>query len=214
VETEKFLFYRGLGQFTLPIRAEVKPGAQITLANDGADPIRHLFVVHVREGRAEFTYLPDLPARGSVSVERPISPKAGNVAGMLKTLMPLMEEKLVAEGLYAKEAEAMVRTWERSYFHAEGLRVLYVVPERVTHELLPIAISPAPDEMKRVLVGRLECITPEVEAEVERALRTMDRARLEKCGRFLEPHVRRVLAKTDDDIVRKNAEDILKGGRR
>ncbi len=199
-ETEKFLFYRGLGTFTLPIKA-TSEGRTLAIANDGDDAIRHVFVLSVKDGRQAFAYVPEVAARGSVKVERP------TVEGQI---LPALREKLVAEGLTEREAEAMVRTWERSYFHTEGLRVLYVVPERVTDALLPIAITPAPKAIRRVLVGRLECITPEVEAEVEAALRTMDRARLEKCGRFLEAHVRRVLAMTKDETVRKNALEVLK----
>ena len=134
---------------------------------------------------------------------------------VLPKLMGVLRNALKAEGLYDKEAEAMVKTWERSYFHSEGLRILYIVPPKVTNALLPIAIDPAPKELTRVLVGRLECITPEVEAAVEAAMRdpdsTASKAALARLGRFLEPHLRRVLAATKDETVKKNATTLLKG---
>jgi hypothetical protein len=142
------------------------------------------------------------------------------VKDMTLALKDDLQKSLVSEGLYPKEAEAMASTWERSYFHTEGLRVLYVVPDRVTEQLLPLQIDPAPKEMKRVLVGRLECLTPEVETEVTVALRDRSSddpskrdaaaARLGALGRFLEPQTRRALAASTDPLVQKNAKEILK----
>ena len=113
----------------------------------------------------------------------------------------------------------MVRTWSRSWFTSEGTRVVWIVPRPVTDALLPLSIDPQPDEVVRVLVGRLEIITPETRDEVEAAVR--DRfsadgaaaaratARLERLGRFLEPHLRNVLASTKDETVRKHAQALL-----
>jgi hypothetical protein len=219
-ETEKFLFYRGLGLFRLPLKAKTEPGSRLTLTNEGRDALRHLIVLQVRNGRGEYTYLPELPAQDSITVQRPVSQDAPSVKDMVKGLKETLERCLVSEGLYPKEAEAMALTWEKSYFHAEGLRVLYVVPERVTTELLPLEITPRPREMKRVLVGRLECLTPEGEAEVVAALKGLKAAdpaaqeaawaRLSKLGRFLEPNVRRILTASADPEIQKSAREVLR----
>ncbi len=222
-ETEKFLFYRGLGTFTIPIKVTFGAGSKVTIENGGDEPIRHLFLLHVTGGAGAFSYVPEVPARGSTSVVRPqpfLTKKIVDVASMVKSLLPLLKEKLVAEGLYEREAEAMVRTWERSYFHTEGFRILYCVPRSVTDKVLPIAVTPAPKSMTRVLVGRMECITPEVEGEVQIALMDLSskdagkvlaaKARLDRLGRFLEPHVRRVLSITKSEVVAENGLAILK----
>jgi hypothetical protein len=222
-ETEKFLFYRGLGTFTIPIKATFAAGNKIAIENGGDEPIRHLFLLHVVSGAGAFSYVPEVAARGSVTVARPqphLAKKLVDVASMVKGLLPALKEKLVAEGLYEREAEAMVRTWERSYFHTEGFRVLYCVPRSVTDQVLPIAVTPVPKVMTRVLVGRLECITPEVEKEIESALENLSskdsalvelaQKRLDRLGRFLEPHVRRVLSTTKSDVVTANGQAILK----
>jgi hypothetical protein len=93
------------------------------------------------------------------------------------------------------------------------------VPRAEVDALLPLVITPAPDDVVRVLVGRIEFRTPETEAIVEATLRqrladdvpTRDAAmaRLVRFDRFLEPHVRRVLAKTSDASVRKSGEEVL-----
>ena len=159
-------------------------------------------------------YAKEVRAKKSVDFECPVSDGSPALKDMLPKLMRVLQNALVEEGLYEKEAEAMTKTWERSYFHSEGLRILYVVPEKTTNALLPIAIDPAPTAIKRVLVGRLECITPEVEAAVEGALRdpstAASKAEFARLGRFLEPHLRRVIATTKDETVKKSAEKLLK----
>ncbi len=113
----------------------------------------------------------------------------------------------------------MVRTWERSYFRTEGLRALYVLPRKATDAILPISIEPAPRSLVRVLVGRLECVTPEDEETVAWALanrrseapetRRKAEEKLARYGRFLEPHVRRALELAKDDAVRRGAREVL-----
>jgi hypothetical protein len=145
----------------------------------------------------------------------PEKPKDEVVAG----LKAAVSEALVAGGLYRDEAEAMVKTWSRAWFSSEGTRIIYSVPRPDVDALLPLTITPAPDETVRVLVGRIEFMTPETEAVVEAALRDRTSAepvarvfamnRLMKLDRFLEPHLRRVIAKTSDAAVRKSAEELL-----
>ncbi len=219
VETEKFLFYRGLGNVALPIRAETAAGARVTLRNDGKDPIRHVMVLNVRDGRANLAIRDEIPAGGAVDVACPLGPDAPPRDDVVGKLEHILAKYLVSEGLTAAEAEAMTRTWERSYFRSEGLRALYIVPRALTDRILPMEICPQPKQLVRVLVGRLECLTPEGEAEVASALagrlaadaavRKDAEARLGRLGRFLEPNVRRVLAMTTDEAVRKSAREVL-----
>jgi hypothetical protein len=61
----------------------------------------------------------------------------------------------------------MVKTWSSDWFGDEGTRVLYVVAESLTNDLLPIRIDPKPDQIVRVLVGRHDLLTPEREQEVD-----------------------------------------------
>src|SRR5207244_604679 len=78
-------------------------------------------------------------------------------------IMQRMEESLVASGLYAAEAKAMVQTWQDSWFGEEGLRVLYILPRNWTDQILPLNVSPTPSELVRVMVGRAEMIPPSLE---------------------------------------------------
>ena len=80
----------------------------------------------------------------------------------------------------------MLETWRDSWFE-EGLRVFYVLPRAATDAALPLTIDPKPDELVRVLVGRVEVITPELEARVL--------ADPKSYGRFAEPILRCALAR-------------------
>ena len=72
------------------------------------------------------------------------------------TLASVLEAALVRAGLYPKEAAAMVKTWRASYFTEAGTRVLYLLPQAFTDAVLPLRVQPAPEEVVRVLVGRVE----------------------------------------------------------
>ena len=109
---------------------------------------------------------------------------------------------LVEEGLYEKEARAMVNTWQDSWFQEDGLRVLYLVPAYLNDQELPLTLDPKPSELVRVLVGRLDIFTPEREAELMRLFKqaqgTVEPQRLnafatlKKYGRLSKPAWARV----------------------
>ena len=130
--------------------------------------------------------------------------------------------RLKESGLYAKEARAMVNTWKTSYFQNDGIRVLFVLPQSWTDAFIPIRISPKPREVVRVMVGRLELLSPDRERRAEDAVRDLasgDPVRrqlgfafLREQGRYVEPIVRRVAATTRDEGVRTLCRRLLLTG--
>jgi hypothetical protein len=78
-----------------------------------------------------------------------------------------LERKMIAalteQGLYPREATAMVNTWKDSWFAEDGTRVLYLLSRAWTDRTLPIQLSPQPKELARVMVGRAELIPPSVQ---------------------------------------------------
>ena len=224
-EAEKFLFYRGVGAVDLPLRAEFvqTPDRRIpslTLRNRGKDGIQGIFWLQVDKDAIQFEALPSLAAGAERSLgdryaHKPAMPLAEGVPKAKQALA----EALVRAGLYPKEAQAMVNNWERSYFQTEGLRVLYIVPRARVDEIIPIQVKPAPDQLERVMVGRLEVLTPDKEQKLERAVadlgspnpqvRESAGKELARLGRFQEPVLRRVAAKTSDPLVRGRAEALI-----
>jgi hypothetical protein len=88
------------------------------------------------------------------------APPAQPLKSVQSQVSEQMESALVNAGLFPREAAAMVKTWSDLWFAEEGARVLYILPRPWTDEILPITISPAPQELVRVMVGRAEIIPP------------------------------------------------------
>jgi hypothetical protein len=179
-EKEKFLFYRGVGEFQPPIAVEVA-GDQVrvrNLAND-ALPAAILFENHAGKIR----YQVQGALTNQVAMELP------KTAGDLAALKLDLEKILSAQGLFPREAHAMVETWRDSWFE-EGARVFYILPSSALESILPLQIEPLPDRMARVFVGRVEVFTPEVRNIITTAIANRDQETLEKYGRFLQPITR------------------------
>src|SRR6185436_19075884 len=163
-EQEKFLFYRGVGTFDLPLAVTLENN-RITLRNSGKDSIAQLIVFENREGKIGYQSVSNFS--GATTIDRPSLDK--NTEGVIKQL----RQALIDAGLFDKEADAMIKTWRNSWFEA-GLRVFYILPRSATDAVLPITIDPRPDELVRVLVGRTEVITPEMRESVKEQVRLLN----------------------------------------
>lgn len=163
-EYEKFLFYRGVGDFQLPLSVLIS-GDKVLVKNASAGGAGTVILFERRGGKSGYV-VGDAP-RGETRLARPaLAPDTAPPRRELKSL-------LTSHGLYEKEAEAMLNTWRDSWFE-EGLRVFYVLPRQSVDAILPLAINPQPKELVRVLVGRAELITPEMERDVTEQLAKLD----------------------------------------
>jgi hypothetical protein len=106
-----------------------------------------------------------------------------------------LEAILIANGLYPREAQAMLATWRDLWFE-EGTRVFYIVPQRDVDKILPLKINPKPARTVRVFVGRMELVTAATETTVADAIRANDTETLQAYARFLGPVTNRLLAKS------------------
>ncbi|HET6425384.1 MAG TPA: hypothetical protein VFG20_16975, partial [Planctomycetaceae bacterium] len=141
---EKFLFYRGVGKFPLPLQAAVQQDGAVKIENTGADPIRSFFFIDVAPGANGVTIMrSQLSALESNSTATIPSPAE---ALTLPDLAQEVQRELVKAGLFEKEAMAMVNTWSGSWFSEPGRRLFYIVPTAVTNRVLPLHINPPPDE--------------------------------------------------------------------
>jgi hypothetical protein len=196
-QREGFLFYRGVAGFTLPLTAMAGTDGAVTLRNDGADAIDGVMLFENQNGRINFTVQSQLAGARTIA----LGGKGGDVAGVRRALVRM----LVSSGLFAAEAEAMVATWDTSWFE-EGSRVFYIVPPRLVDEVLPLSIRPAPKSLTRVFVGRIELPSPHRLRTIEEALVSGDAGAIDAHGRFLEPFARMVLA-TGLDYSRRYTVD-------
>ena len=210
-EHEGFLFYRGVGTFDLPLKVTLS-GDQVTLRNLGKDALGPVVIFENRNGKIGYRLHDDL--KDEVTLDRP-DDRHG-----LESLASELTKILTRQGLYAKEAAAMIKTWRDSWFEP-GLRVFYVVPRPMTDALLPVAIEPKPAGLVRVLVGRAEILTPEMEAAIAGhagrlgddliEVRESATKALASYGRFAEPVLRRILEKTADPEVKARIRRLIGG---
>jgi hypothetical protein len=210
-EDELFIFYRGLGRFEMPVRVTSTGSTDVVIENDSDDVIPAAFLLWVHAQGASITPLGPVAARGHVTAAP--TPKERDAQTYLAEAQAVVAEALRETGLYADEARAMVDTWASSYFLTHGLRVLYVVPRPWTDALLPMRVEPAPLELVRTLVGRIEVMTPAVEtqvvAQVEEAARTGRRPDLVEIGRFAEPRLRRAAELITDPVARALCDELI-----
>ena len=225
---EKFLFYRGVGKFDVPVSVTNPTPDKFSVTNTGTEPLPRMIVLRVTGDQRSYAFVPALAAGKSVD----LPPPDQNVDG--DPLRELVVAELIQTGLYQKEAQAMVDTWSSSWFNEEGLRLFYLVPQQVTDEILPLTITPQPDEQLRVMVGRVEIMSKSQETELLQAVALSAKARAEwqvqhselsdegkidhplppvpsvfvQLGRFAEPALARVRTISSDDSI-KNEIGVL-----
>jgi hypothetical protein len=162
-ESEKFLFYRGVGHLDAPLRVARDDGAgTLEIAPREGDAtslkaLQRLWLVDIRpDGSVAFRFL---TPEGRVVKTPAAFEDADYSKRNAESLRGSMRGELIGEGLFGDEADALLNTWELSYFKSAGLRVFFFVPREWTDRVLPLTVSGSPS-ITRVMVGRIELITP------------------------------------------------------
>lgn len=172
-EAEHYLFYRGVGNIQAPLRVlrDDKSGElviaethDITASLKQELPLRAMWLAHIRpDGQVAYRSLGSMTV--SVARDRVLKTTPGSFAEKdfsaenLAGLRAEMKKSLLADGLFADEAEAMLETWEAAYFHSPGLRLFFLLPQAWTDHVLPLDVS-EPAKIVRTMVGRIELLTP------------------------------------------------------
>lgn len=168
-EAEKYLFYRGIANIEAPLRVK-----------HDANGSRYSIVRNRSLGSWEdglnygAMWLVDIPAAGKAAFRRidlSNQHSANNIvaavdsdfsetdykAETLERLKAEMKQSLIAAGLFEDEANAMLKTWELSYFNSTGTRLFFTLPRDWTDRVLPMEVSRT-SKIERVMVGRIELI--------------------------------------------------------
>jgi hypothetical protein len=174
-ENEKLLFYRGLGFFDLDLKPVIETD-EVRIRNDGIDTIPVAILFDNHSGKTGYQIVRNL--------RDPLSIRLSDLTGTTESLRQRLQQELTEAGLYPDEAHAMLETWRDSWFD-EGTRVIYILPRANVDTLLPLSIQPAPTQLSRVFVGRMELLSPWMKDEITSALVNGDIAVLKKYGRFL-----------------------------
>jgi hypothetical protein len=202
-QDEKFLFYRGLGRFDLPVVVTAQPGGGVSLHNGYTEAVGPVVVINVKDGAGAFAVVAEAGIAPGATLSAGV-PDAGGAP--LDTLVDQLSGELLREldatGLYHDEAVAMVSTWQRQWFRTPGVRLLYLIPQSWTEASIPLTLMPAPEETIRVMMIRTEVITPELEQSDVAAAAGLASPATEAgaqgyftgLGRFAEPRLRRAVA--------------------
>ena len=177
-QQEKFLFYRGVSNASLPLSASLNSDGSLLVRNLEQDEIPAVILFERRGKR--IGYRLETGLRNDFVLNPP------ELTGTVDSLSTHLEAILVRQGLFPDEAHAMVQTWQDSWFE-EGSRLIYIVPQDYVNSILPVAIRPQPSQVLRVFVGRLEIVTPATVQAVETAVASHDDSTLKKYNRFVEP---------------------------
>jgi hypothetical protein len=184
---EKLIFYRGVGDFEVPLQPIFTASGALEVRNAGAETIPVVILFENRDGRIGYRRVSGL--KDKVQLESP------ELSGKLSDLRRELTSDLVEFGLYRPEAEAMLETWSDSWFE-EGMRVIYILPRPLVDSLLPLEIEPAPASVARVFVGRAEILSPWMRERIITAAAKRDTPALEKLGRFLMPFTAQIARTT------------------
>jgi len=207
-QAERFLFYRGLGNFPSPVQVTAASGetknTTVRLTNTGHDSAGTVFVLNVDADHGAFHEHTQGIASGAMLDDAvPSLVGAKPIDDFVNDLASSMTEALIGAGLYTDESIGMVNTWRRQWFRTPGVRVLYFAPAPWIDAQVPLTIEPRPSAVVRVMVMRVEVLTPAVE-QSDRAFATLlDQSDADfvsgsehftSLGRFAEPRLRRALA--------------------
>lgn len=165
-ESEQFLFYRGVADFTSPLKVS-NPGEEILVENTGRHALAGLFVWEAQGSKASLTPIPSLAVGAVHHAEQDPNRVTGDRSTLTRQFKDRLQTALVTDGLNSDEAAAMIQTWADSWFDEDGTRVLYLVPRAFTDSVLPLTLQPAPAQLARVFVGRAELIPVDLERRAE-----------------------------------------------
>ncbi len=207
-EIERFIFYRGLGQFSAQLKV-TSDQAGLRFRNLGTDAIPHAFLIFTTDdGGGSVRALGAIAKSQSFSLAalenlrlRPL-PKQEFIAAARTQI----GKALTSSGLHSDEAKAMLDTWEHGYFQTPGLRVLYVLNRAEVESILPAQVQPTPERFERVFVGRIEVLTAAEEKQMLSAIRAGVGIDTDALGSRAEAILRRLLELAQDTKTRARIE--------
>ncbi len=213
-QKEKYLFYRGFANYSCPIEVQNDLQGRVRVLNH-MDKVLPFFIC------TEYV-------NGELLVHHYGRLEPGACDGFSRNTQldvvaaDLMIEALIEEGLYRKEAEAMLATWNESYFQTPGMKVFWIVPRPIIDELLPVTMNPVPKEFERAFFGRIEVMEAAFEKEIQDLMLSLEkdnaassgginpkkekREQLRKKSPYLEERMLRILLNPNHYLVPEDLE--------
>jgi len=210
-EHEKFIFYRGVADFPSILKVESPSGNILKLTNLSSRAISSAIVLNSNREKGIVKVIGAI--KSGTSLELPRAEDGVAFDEYVEQAKKVIISALVNQGLFKDEAKAMVNTWEKSYFHTPGPRVLFLLPQIETEKILPLTLNPAPKNLVRVLVGRIEIMT---KAQEDAYLDILESQAIifskeQTFGRFYDPKLRRLRTRVQtSDLIPDRKSLLLK----
>ncbi len=192
---KKFLFYRGVGTFPPPVTVRAEGGGKVRVRNAAGGKVTGMVLVTVHDGRIAFRAVNDLDV-GAEAVATLPDTSAGPAEPGAASGEGVGRRGSVRTGGSAGHG----KTWDHSLVPRGGHPLaLYRAADEDRRADASHGQPRAPTKVVRVIVGRHDFLTPELEAAVQpqvARLRTgpaeqaAARSELDKIGRFSAQAVR------------------------
>lgn len=154
-QVEKYIFYRGLGSFSNTLIPNYTKSGNLFLTNKTGEDLSYILVYEVDSLGNRFLWNP-INYGNSINYffkkpDKIIEEREWNSIYKVHFTYALMEA-----GLFRDEAEAMLNTWNESYFEKPGIKIFWITPRSFVDAVLPLDISHPVRNLERVMVGRTE----------------------------------------------------------
>ena len=114
-EHEKFLFYRGVGQFRAPLQVTLSGNEDaVLLKNTGTEPLSHLYVLDLHQGKGKYLYVDHL----APGTEKTVDLQLQRGQFSLSELRPRLAKEMAAS--LAREGSAPIRSRPQSGPRSRG----------------------------------------------------------------------------------------------
>lgn len=180
-EAERYLFYRGVGHVSAPLSvSRDESGKDLLIRANLSAQLQHtpgiafgsLWLLDVRaDGASAMRVIEsaDVTPHANQPIARTsaaFAPSAYSTRTVTR-MRAALHAALMQQGLYSDEADALLNTWEVSYFRRPGMRLFFMVPPVWTEQVLPLRVSKSAI-IHRAMVGRIELVTPEERRQLAR----------------------------------------------
>ncbi|MBM4034712.1 MAG: hypothetical protein FJ291_23455 [Planctomycetes bacterium] len=221
-ETERFIYYDGLVPAPSGLRCAAAEKDSVTVKNAGEFAIRDLFVADWRTFRSRTMAFAHEAGPIAPGGERRIALAPRSAVDALGEAKAAVQKALVAAGLSAPEAAAILRIWDKGFFGAPGVTAFYLLPQAEYDRMLPLEISPKPKKLVRLGIALHPhfAIEPGLAQEAERLIAQLSDADpakrdaaakdLAQLGPVAWRQIRDTIQKSPASETAKRLDDILK----
>lgn len=151
-QREHFLFYEGTIDYANPVVVE-GTGSSV-VRNAGDHPLLDAMWISCVGGSLSTQGLGDIVPGATARIGPPPGTEWMRAKETPDGAERSLVSRLVAAGLFEKEALAMARTWRSAFFERPGVRIVYRLPQDVYDRLLPLTVTAGvPVQTTRVMLA-------------------------------------------------------------